>query len=124
MATKRSRTDERNSAARDYLLAGRQPRLEDMNKSELLGACDKAGLRAHRGLAQGDLVRILEGDLSPPGSPLDGTRETMARFIELYWERVKYQMPDGCRGDCFGCGDLKVLDCFNDNRTHLFKTGK
>ena len=119
---RQTKVSERNELARIYLLQGTEPELEGMNKGELLEFCKHVGIQAHRGRDKADLIKLLEGKgKAGYKSPLDPMRDRLIAFMKLYWERVKHQLPNQCDGNCYGCGDIKVLACFRENRDHLFK---
>ena len=124
-ATTSKKIEERNEAARKYLCDGEKPELEDLSKGELLAACRHNEEPAHRGMSSQDLIRILEGrDVRRRAFSVDEIRNALIGFLHLYWDRIKNQLPEQCDGDCYHCGDAKVLACYRDNREHLFKDRK
>jgi len=106
--------------------------LEGCNRTELYQLCFRAGLKVHPRTPREWLIGYLTGEADPPlldeqAHPIDRWRVALIGFIRDYWETLHPQLTCPAKDmkhldaskrkekPCFGCTDLKVLHCINQN---------
>lgn len=95
--------------------------LEELNHTELVLLLRWIGVRhATRAMPREMLIEALE-TVSPveAPNPVDVRRKAMSEWLKLHWDRLQMQAPKAVCPNCYECGDLQALECFNNNITHL-----
>jgi len=97
--------------------------LRHVNKSELVQLCNliDPSCRAHRGMKEKELIRILKGSGGKNKNVVDRYRKLVKAFVEVNWKKIQDQIDPHCDGDCYKCHDIVVLSCYAVNADRLQK---
>jgi hypothetical protein len=53
-----------------------------------------------------------------------GTAETLSKWLQRWWDKLRMQVPKKVCPNCTMCGDLQVMDCYSRNEQAINPLGK
>ena len=112
-----------------------QPSVFDSyNATELYQSCIEAGIPTRPDASREQMIAYLEGWEEPPTTPDDDNifnswRYGLIDFLLQHWREIETQITCPAKAlkdkikpnprPCFGCIDIKVVDCLVENIQHI-----